>query len=112
MYPAAQSIVLRRRTSRRARRERHPVVEDLTNVRTFRPRITLPFVGNLPDVPFQIHDFVFWWEEDVVSFGYITMFSRMSDDTVIARINRYGYYMRRPGAIVLLPTSALYSLVP
>ena len=54
MYPAAQSIVLRRRTSRRARRERHPVVEDSTTVRNFRPRITLPFVGNLPDVPFQV----------------------------------------------------------
>ena len=59
MYPAAQSIVLRRRTSRRARRERHPVVEDSTNVRTFRPRITLPFVGNLPDVPFQVSPLLF-----------------------------------------------------
>ncbi|KIM79108.1 hypothetical protein PILCRDRAFT_10543 [Piloderma croceum F 1598] len=79
MYPAAQSIILVRRTSRRVHRERHPVVEDSTNARTFRFQIALPFMGNLPDVPFRIYDFVFWWEEDVVSYGYITVFSRMSD---------------------------------
>ncbi|KIM81089.1 hypothetical protein PILCRDRAFT_9120 [Piloderma croceum F 1598] len=112
MYPAAQSIVLVNRTSRRTRRERHPVVEDSTNVRAFRFQVALPFMGNLPDVPFQIHDFVFWWEENVVSYGYITAFSRMGDDTVIARVNRHGYYARRPGAIVLLPTLVLNSLVP
>ncbi|KIM78115.1 hypothetical protein PILCRDRAFT_11548 [Piloderma croceum F 1598] len=112
MYPAAQSIVLVRRTPRRARRERRLVVKDSTNARTFRFQIALPFMGNLPDVPFRIHDFVFWWEENVVSYGYITAFSHMGDDTIIARINRHGYYAHRPGAIVLLPTSALNSLVP
>ncbi|KIM71625.1 hypothetical protein PILCRDRAFT_16888 [Piloderma croceum F 1598] len=112
MYPAAQSIVLVRRTSRRTRRERRPIVEDSTNARRFWFQIALPFMGDILGVPFQIHDFVFWWEESVVSYGYITVFSCMSDDTVIARINRHGYYACRPGAIVLLPTSALNSLVP
>ncbi|KIM80349.1 hypothetical protein PILCRDRAFT_9548 [Piloderma croceum F 1598] len=84
MYPAAQSIVLVRRSSRRTCRERRPVVEDSTNARTFRFQIALPFMGNLPDVPFQIHDFVFWWEENVVSYGYITAFSRMGDVSAIA----------------------------
>ncbi|KIM86494.1 hypothetical protein PILCRDRAFT_4972 [Piloderma croceum F 1598] len=79
MYPAAQSIVLHRRTSRRAHREHRPVVEDSTNARVFQFQIALPFMGNLPDVPFRIHDFVFWWEENVVSYGYITAFSRMGD---------------------------------
>ncbi|KIM74749.1 hypothetical protein PILCRDRAFT_14183 [Piloderma croceum F 1598] len=83
MYPVAQSIVLVRRTSRRTRRERRPVVEDSTNAHTFRFQVALPFMGNLPDVPFQIHDFVFWWEENVVSYGYITAFSRMGDAWVL-----------------------------
>ncbi|KIM72961.1 hypothetical protein PILCRDRAFT_15654 [Piloderma croceum F 1598] len=112
MYPAAQSIVLVKCTSRRTRCERRPVVEDSTIVSAPRFQIALPFMGNLPDVPFQIHDFVFWWEENVVSYGYITAFSRMGDDTVIARVKRYGYYARQPGAIVLLPTAALNNLVP
>ncbi|KIM74630.1 hypothetical protein PILCRDRAFT_14293 [Piloderma croceum F 1598] len=94
MYPAAQSIVLVKRTSRRTRREHRPVVEDSTNVRAFQFQIALPFMGNLLDVSFRIHDFVFWWEENVVSYGYITAFSHMSDDTVIACINRHGYYAR------------------
>ncbi|KIM73032.1 hypothetical protein PILCRDRAFT_15586 [Piloderma croceum F 1598] len=112
MYPAAQSIILVRRTLRWARHKRRPVVEDSTNARAFQFQVALPFMGNLLDVPFQIHDFVFWWEENVVSYGYITVFSRMGDDTVIACINRHGYYACRPGAIVLLPTLALNSLVP
>ncbi|KIM71416.1 hypothetical protein PILCRDRAFT_17099 [Piloderma croceum F 1598] len=69
-------------------------------------------MGNLPDVLFQIHDFVFWWEWNVVSYGYITAFLHMGNDTIIARVKRYGYYARQPGVIVLLPTSALNSLVP
>ncbi|KIM84717.1 hypothetical protein PILCRDRAFT_6324 [Piloderma croceum F 1598] len=84
MYPAAQSIVLVRRTSRRTRCERRPIVEDSTNARCFQFQIALPFMGNLPDVPFQIQDFVFWWEENVVSYGYITAFSHMSDVSAIA----------------------------
>ncbi|KIM76015.1 hypothetical protein PILCRDRAFT_13204 [Piloderma croceum F 1598] len=112
MYPAAQSIVLVKRTSRQTHRERRPVVEDSTNVHTFRFQVALPFMGNLPDVPFQIHDFVFWWEGNVVSYSYITAFLRMGDDTVITRVKRHGYYARQPGAIVLLPTLALNSLVP
>ncbi|KIM78754.1 hypothetical protein PILCRDRAFT_10972 [Piloderma croceum F 1598] len=112
MYPAAQSIVLVKRTSQRTRRERRPVVEDSTNVRAFWFQVTLPFMGNLLDVPFQIRDFVFWWEQNVVLYGYITAFSRMDDGTIIARVKRYGYYVHQPGAIVLLPTAALNSLVP
>ncbi|KIM83609.1 hypothetical protein PILCRDRAFT_7020 [Piloderma croceum F 1598] len=83
MYPAAQSIVLVRRTSRRARHERRPIVEDSTNAHRFRFQIALPFMGNLPGVPFQIHDFIFWWEESVILYGYITAFSRMSDAWVL-----------------------------
>ncbi|KIM92439.1 hypothetical protein PILCRDRAFT_473 [Piloderma croceum F 1598] len=112
MYPAVQSIVLVKRTSRRTRHERRPVVEDSTIVRAPRFQIALPFMGNLLDVPFQIQDVVFWWEGNVVSYGHITAFSRMSDGTIIARVKRYGYYARQPGAIVLLPTAALNSLVP
>ncbi|KIM88288.1 hypothetical protein PILCRDRAFT_3304 [Piloderma croceum F 1598] len=92
MYPAAQSIILVERTSRRTRRERRPVVEDSTNVRVFRFQVTLPFMGNLLDVPFQIRDFVFWWERNVVSYGYITAFSLMDDLGLrgmgIMRVNR------------------------
>ncbi|KIM72557.1 hypothetical protein PILCRDRAFT_16024 [Piloderma croceum F 1598] len=112
MYPAAQSIVLVKRTSRRTCREPHPVVKDSTNVHVLPFQLALPFMGNLPDVPFQIRDFVFWWEWNVVSYGHVTAFSRMGDGTIIARVKRYGYYARQPGAIVLLPTAALNSLVP
>ncbi|KIM73623.1 hypothetical protein PILCRDRAFT_15056 [Piloderma croceum F 1598] len=79
MYPAAQSIILVKRTLQRTRRERRPVVEDSTNLRAFRFQVALPFMGNLPDVPFRIHDFVFWWEENVISYGYITAFLHMGD---------------------------------
>ncbi|KIM72297.1 hypothetical protein PILCRDRAFT_16274 [Piloderma croceum F 1598] len=79
MYPAAQSIVLVSRTSRRTRREHRPVVEDSTTVHAPRFQIALPFMGNLLDVPFQIQDVVFWWEGNVVSYGHITAFLRMSD---------------------------------
>ncbi|KIM71263.1 hypothetical protein PILCRDRAFT_17223 [Piloderma croceum F 1598] len=92
MYPAAQSIVLVKRTSRRTRRERRPVVEDLTIVCAPWFQIALPFMGNLLDVPFQIQDVVFWWEGNVVSYGHITAFSRMGDLGLrgmgIMRVNR------------------------
>ncbi|KIM74601.1 hypothetical protein PILCRDRAFT_14266 [Piloderma croceum F 1598] len=86
MYPAAQSIVLVKRTLRRARRERRSVVENSTNVRVLPFQLALPFMGNLPGVPFQIHDFVFWWEWNVISYGYVTAFSCMGDGTVIASV--------------------------
>ncbi|KIM88082.1 hypothetical protein PILCRDRAFT_3136 [Piloderma croceum F 1598] len=111
MYPAAQSIVLVKCTSRRTRHERRSVVKNSTNIHVLPFQLALPFMGNLPGVPFQIRDFVFWWEWNVVSYSYVTAFSRMGDGTVIARVKRYGYYVSQLGAIVLLPTAALNSLL-
>ncbi|KIM75176.1 hypothetical protein PILCRDRAFT_13863 [Piloderma croceum F 1598] len=112
MYPAAQSIVLVKRTTRRTRCERRSVVEESTDVRVLPFQLALPFMGNLPGVPFQIRDFVFWWEWNVILYGYVTAFLHMGDGTIIAWVKRYGYYASQPGAIVLLPTAALNSLVP
>ncbi|KIM71455.1 hypothetical protein PILCRDRAFT_17063 [Piloderma croceum F 1598] len=92
MYTAAQSIVLVKRTSRRTRCERRSMVESSTNVHVLPFQLALPFMGNLPGVPFQIRDFVFWWEWNVVSYGYVTAFSCMGDlglrDMGIMRVNR------------------------
>ncbi|KIM81539.1 hypothetical protein PILCRDRAFT_8596 [Piloderma croceum F 1598] len=109
MYPAAQSIVLIKRTTRRTRRERRPVVEDLTNVGVFPSQLELLDVGIWPGLPFQIHDFFFWWELSVVTYDYVTAFARMGDGTIIARVKRYGCFASQPGAIVLLPIMALHS---
>ncbi|KIM72392.1 hypothetical protein PILCRDRAFT_16160 [Piloderma croceum F 1598] len=81
MYPAAQSIVLVKRTLRQTCRERCPVVEDLANVAFFHSNSHF-----CSWVIYRICDFVFWWEWNVVLYGYVTASSRMGDGTVIARV--------------------------